>query len=153
MKLMSAFYCPECQEVFDYTQHRTTCPSCTNRFTFSLQLIWSLKPKEVQDETTKINRVYVTPARYDVCRAGTTKDADPGIDAKLQSDVDETADAGDRFKGDRLVHRSGVKAVWIITELLNRFDVYRKYWGPKGQIVNKLSGVDADTLAGILHRC
>ena len=74
MKLKEAFYCPECQEVFNYAEYQTICPSCANRYAFSLQRTWFSQPKEVQNENIKINRVYVTPARYDVCRAGTTKD-------------------------------------------------------------------------------
>ena len=70
MKLKEAFYCPECQEVFNYAEYQTVCPSCANRYAFSLQRTWFSQPKEVQNENIKINRVYVTPARYDVCRAG-----------------------------------------------------------------------------------
>lgn len=153
MKLQSAFYCPECQEVFDYTQHRTTCPSCTNRFTFSLQLIWSLKPKEVQDETVKIDRVFVTPARYDVCRAGTAEDDRPSLDAKPQSNISETPDAGDKLKGNSPIHRSGIKAVRNITEFFDRFDVFRKLWKFKSSVKLEVQRLDANTLASVLYRC
>jgi Zn finger protein HypA/HybF involved in hydrogenase expression len=46
MKLSSAFYCPDCQEVFDNRKYRGICPACTNRFCYSIQKGWSLIKEE-----------------------------------------------------------------------------------------------------------
>jgi hypothetical protein len=152
MKLKEAFYCPECQEVFNYAEYQTVCPSCANRYAFSLQRTWFSQPKEVQNENIKINRVYVTPARYDVCRAGAAKDDCAGFPSESQSDPDEVTDIGNRLKRNRSIYRLGIGAVRNFAKLLDCIDVYRKHRKPQSSIKSKIQRFDADTLAGILHR-
>lgn len=152
MKLRDAFYCPECQEVFNYAEYQTVCPSCANRYAFSLQRTWFSQPKEVQNENVKIDRVYVTPARYDVCRAGTTETDCPCFPSESQSNPNEATDAGNRLKRNRSIYRLGITAIRNFTKLLNCIDVYRKHRQSKSSIKPKIQRFDADTLASILHR-
>ena len=152
MKLKEAFYCPECQEVFNYAEYQTVCPSCANRYAFSLQRTWFSQPKEVQNENIKINRVYVTPARYDVCHAGTTKDDYSHSYPKSQCNTSKATDAGNRLKRNRSIYRLGITAIRNFAKLLNCIDVHRKRRQSKSSIKPKLQRFNADTLASILHR-
>ena len=152
MKLKDTFYCPECQEVFNYAEYQTVCPSCTNRYAFSLQRAWFSQPKEVQNENIKINRVYVTPARYDVYRTGAAEIDCPRFPSELQSNPKEATDAGNRLKRNRSIYRLGITAIRNFAKLLNCIDVHRKHRQSKSSIKPKLQRFNADTLASILHR-
>ena len=152
MKLKDAFYCPECQEVFNYAEYQTVCPSCANRYAFSLQRTWFSQPKEVQNENIKINRVYVTPARYDVCHAGTTETDCPCFSSESQSNPNEATDAGNRLKRNRSIYRLGITAIRNIAKFLDCINVHRKYRKSESCIKSQLQRFDADTLASILHR-
>lgn len=152
MKLRDAFYCPECQEVFNYAEYHTVCPSCANRYAFSLQRVWFSQPKEVQNEDVKISRVYVTPARYDVCHAGTTKDDYSHYYSKPQCNTGKVANVGRQFKRNCSFYRLGITTVRNITKFLNCINVHRKYWKSKSSVKSKLQRIDANTLAGILYR-
>ena len=151
MKLKEAFYCPECQEVFNYAEYQTVCPSCANRYTFSLQRTWFSQPKEVQNENIKINRVYVTPARYPVCCAGAGKDDYPDYQ-KSQSDVDKASSTGDKLGRNRSLYRLGIKTIRNIAKFLDCVDVHRKHRKQKSNIEHGIQRFDANTMANILHR-
>jgi predicted amidophosphoribosyltransferase len=69
MKLSSAFYCPDCQEVFDNRKYRGICPACANRFCYSVQKGWSYIKEENYE---KDNHVFVTPVRYNCDRCSST---------------------------------------------------------------------------------
>ena len=152
MKLKEAFYCPECQEVFNYAEYQTVCPSCANRYAFSLQRTWFSQPKEVQNEDIKINRVYATPARYDVCHAGTTKDDYSHSYPKSQCNTSKASNAGNRLKRNRSIYRLGITAIRNIAKFLDCINVHRKHRKSESRIKSQLQRFDADTLASILHR-
>lgn len=149
MKLRDAFYCPECQEVFNYAEYQTVCPSCANRYAFSLQRTWFSQPKEVQNEDIKINRVYVTPARYDVCCAGTAKDDRSGFNSE-QPNPEEVTDIRNKLKRNRSIYRFSIGAVRNLVKFLDCINVHRKHWKPQGSIKPKLQRFDADSLRRIL---
>ena len=151
MKLKEAFYCPECQEVFNYAEYQTVCPSCANRYAFSLQRAWFSQPKEEQNENVKSNRVYVTPVRYDVCRAGAGEDDSPGK-SQIKSNIGEIANHRDKLGRDSSFCRFGIASVRAFTEFLNRFNVHRKRRKPEGSFQSWIQRFNADTLAHILFR-
>ena len=154
MKLKEAFYCPECQEVFNYAEHQTVCPSCANRYAFSLQRIWFSQPKGVQNEDIKINRVFVTPARYDVCRAATGKDDYSSFETeRIDRNSNEAPDFRNQFKRDRPVRRFGISTIRNIAKLFNCVDVHRKCRKQESDFKSKLQRFDANTLSRLLRRC
>lgn len=52
MKLTRAYFCPDCEELFEYKGVETSCPCCTNRYVFPLHLFFNPALKEKQGETT-----------------------------------------------------------------------------------------------------
>lgn len=151
MKLKDAFYCSECQEIFDYAEYRTVCPGCANRFGFSLQRFLLPSPKEVQNENIEIDRVYVTPVRYDVCRAGTDKDGHTYC-TEIKSNVSKITVYWNKFRRDSSICGFSIAAVRSFTEFFNSINVYGKHRKSKSHIQSRIQRFNANTLASILSR-